>query len=458
MNKILPSGKKRVLVVESDLDDQQSIASVLTNLGYKFVCVGNLLDANKTVERSITNNQDFDLAIVNLRIGSNSGEDLIRRIMDILRINVICVNDSRDPNLEIPFECDELVMKIREQKYTLIEAIHRGIYDHPKMRPASRGTTLRWWRATEHMTGINSLSPFTFRVSEPEENVEKIILRSRKDRVLIPTVIYPQADNPEINTIAVSPLSGCPICCTFCKNWRGKKVNGKEVPYVRKLTADEIGAQIYWATRSPRIQQSFDKDVPIVVNFTVEGDGLAFNLDNCAEVIRQLSKIEKMSFIMTSVGREASLRRYIDKYLDLPVRHYWSLNFLNETRIKFMPGTRGESLTQIRDLYDLIARHTLEQVTVSWIVIKGVNDRPEDAKKLVRFLQGKMFHLKLMALVPGSLEDVDETTDADVEVFRQRLLKEGMEASIIRSRKILGIRLKSGCGNTRTDEWATDSF
>jgi 23S rRNA (adenine2503-C2)-methyltransferase len=273
------------------------------------------------------------------------------------------------------------------------------------------------------------------------------------------SVIYPPTDNAEekIN-LAISPLLGCPIACKFCINWRHKHdAYGKETNFLRQLTTEEIVAQVYLAMINSRIRNSMEprSNQNLVVNFAVEGD-VAFNIDNSCAAIKQLLNVfkPKISFILTSVGTEASLKRFIEKYIRLPrIKHHWSVNSLNpDTRHWLMPGTAEEDLRVLRDLYQAIATVTDTRITVSWIVINGVNNQEEDAVQLAKFFNDRPFEIKLMALVKNSLEGVKNTSNRDVEMFHRKLIKAGLNIPI-RIRKIHGSNIFSGCGNTITT-WA----
>jgi adenine C2-methylase RlmN of 23S rRNA A2503 and tRNA A37 len=252
----------------------------------------------------------------------------------------------------------------------------------------------------------------------------------------------------------------------MCLNWCNQTgPSGEMVPYIRPLTTEEMIAQVYLAMDSPRIKKLFEKDSDkgLLVNFTGPGDALVNNLKNCSAMIEQLAEIKKLkkiteeplvSFIITSVGREDRLKEYFDQHIRLPrVTHYWSVNSLDpKVRENLMPGTRGQSLERLRNLYDKIAKATRRPVTASWALFKGINDSPEEAERIADFFRNRpWFKVKLMAGCPDSMPNVPNIRNDDVLAFQGLVIKAGFDR--VRVRKIFGADQGeySGCGRTEAD-------
>jgi adenine C2-methylase RlmN of 23S rRNA A2503 and tRNA A37 len=315
------------------------------------------------------------------------------------------------------------------------------------------------------MGGMGSLRLFTYTTNgEPERQTEKFVSLTTpehgRERWWVNTVVYPGHPSENSEPVAIQTTIGCNIGCQMCSNPRNQKgLDGVTIPYVRPLSTEEMLAQVYLATNSPRIRRLFrnDVDTGLLVNFTGPGDGLANNLKNCAAVIEHLSKIEKpaVSFVITSVGREDRLKEYLNRYIDLPrVTQYWSVNSLNnQVRSTLMPGTRGQNLENLRGLYQKIAEKTGRPVTASFALFKGLNDGWDDVERITAFFQGKPFRIKLMAGCPRSMPDIPDITGAEVEAFRDKLVYLGLPPEMVRVRTIYGIDVGeySGCGNTQPD-------
>lgn len=280
---------------------------------------------------------------------------------------------------------------------------------------------------------------FVSRINTKEgaERLEGILT---KDNQRIVWVVY---NLPEIyhrkNVIGLSSSVGCVGGCKFC-------LSGKR-PFVRPLSTREILGQISHGLYSYHASGFFYGLKKLVINFTCEGDAVFSNLDNSCAAIRRLSTsgIGLSPFIITTIGNQKNLSRFLREYGDLPINFYWSLNFLDEKkRAEFMPGTKGQSLGKLRDTFHEIAKKNRRIITISWVLMKGINDKEEDALALKDFLGNGPFEVKLMPLEPNSLPGV-ETSQSDMERFTGWLQKLRIP---FRKRFIVGGRIMAGCGTT----------
>lgn len=125
---------------------------------------------------------------------------------------------------------------------------------------------------------------------------------------------------------------------------------------------------------------------------------------------------------------------------------YWSLNFSREDqRVYYMPGTKRSSIAGLRDIFQKISLRTGKRVTVSWVVMAGLNNTEQDVKRLSGYFGGRPeFEIKLMALEDGSLPGI-KTSAEDVERFGLLLGNVGLPYRI---RRIVGGDIKAGCGTT----------
>jgi adenine C2-methylase RlmN of 23S rRNA A2503 and tRNA A37 len=447
--------QKRALIIEANQVSRDTLEASLNHKNYDTVACLNVEDANREVEKSILTGQRFNIAVVGLKIGDDSGAEFARRLIEIIGdINVIIISAVADKELFSLPAYDEVIFygqNAFETLSLLLKRLNKPIRN--KCR-GSKSIIVNRWRASGKLRGINSLKYLTQSISE-DGRVEKFSSLT-SDHLWVTTNCYLSQDGARTK-IGLSSLVGCPGRCEFCSNHlHHENENGEPISFVRKLTVKEILAQFYRAILMEKVEASFrdNSKIGLTVNFTCSGDALAWNLENTVQSILQMAKIEhpKLSFVLTSVGSESSLRRFLRllrKFTVLKdVYHYWSVNSLvKETREKHMPGAnQGQDLTKMRDLYQMIAERTDKEVTASWIVIKGVTDRPEDAKTIAEFFNGRPFKLKIMALVDGSLKDAKEVTDDDAEAFKQLCIASGVTIPI-RVKPIFGSDIESGCGN-----------
>ncbi|MFA5877952.1 MAG: response regulator [Candidatus Staskawiczbacteria bacterium] len=246
--------------------------------------------------------------------------------------------------------------------------------------------------------------------------------------------------NETRNVIGIASAVGCAGRCEFCQS--------RKRPFVRKLSVNELIAQVLYGMESYHARGAFEGLKTLVINFTTEGDCIFSNLDNSCRAVELLAQLEgvDLSFIMTTIGHEKNLQLFFEKYIHLPITFYWSLNSLNPgLRERLMPATTGHSLIGLRDIFQKITEKTGRITTVSWILMKGLNDSASDVESLKAFFGQRPFEIKLMALEKGSLNDVPDTTSDDVERFADLLQKAKLAYRI---RKIVGGDIKAGCGTT----------
>ncbi len=88
------------------------------------------------------------------------------------------------------------------------------------------------------------------------------------------------------------------------------------------------------------------------------------------------------------------------------------------------------------------------------MLVKGLNDSVEDARKLVRCLARLKVKINLLPLNPHDKTDLEPPDDDTVQRFRQVLIDKGMTA-IVRKRK--GADIGAACGQLLADEEDADT-
>jgi adenine C2-methylase RlmN of 23S rRNA A2503 and tRNA A37 len=451
----------KILVVS---DDSPYVSAILMVLGSlcNVVCASSVLEANDIITNSLKTGELFRVAIVERTM--ESGLEFVRRLIDVVRdINVIVITPNYKAIAGLPFQPDAFFVKAVNplptsfdeiNGQTLLETVKRLIEPRRTFNGSVSARRNRW-HVTGFMKGINELKPFThIYIGEEGRRVEKITLMTH-DGECVNVVTYPENPGDVTKPIGVQTLIGCPECCRFCINWRiHKNGRGRPISFVRRLTDEEIESEIYHAILSPRFDEVFEDGSAfgIVVNFTGAGDALVHNLRHCASVIEDLAQIKRpeFSFIITSVGSEKALKRYLDQHVFLPrTTHYFSANSMFAAKRGWMmPGSKHRSFEEMVDLYCEIAENTKRNVTASFAIFKGVNDSQEDAEEIARFFKDKPFNIKLMAGCPGSLGRTPDITEEEVRAFAEKIIAAGMPRERVRFREIFGVEGKAGCGNT----------
>ncbi len=250
------------------------------------------------------------------------------------------------------------------------------------------------------------------------------------ESVLIP-MQFDATGEPGRHTACLSTQSGCRMKCAFCATG---------VPrFRRQLTAGEIVGQV--------LGMEADSGVTFH-NVVVMGMGEPLdNYENCERAMRVLNdpdglNLGRRRITLSTSGLLEPLKRFVKD--DWPVSLAISLHSaIPEKRDALMPINVSNPLERLRKIlrdYTFVRRLP---VTLEVVLLKGVNDGPEDADALSAFAQGLLCKINLIRYnpVPGLPFEApdDETTLA----FQGRL-KAGRARVFLRERK--GLDIEAACG------------
>jgi 23S rRNA (adenine2503-C2)-methyltransferase len=252
------------------------------------------------------------------------------------------------------------------------------------------------------------------------------------EAVIVPMGAEVDGRDKTWRTLCVSSQIGCAWACAFCRTGR--------MGLVRNLTADEIVGQV--AAARERLGAN-------VRNLVFMGMGEPLdNFDNVVEAVRRLhedrdNQIPRRRVTVSTVGRCAGIRRLAAlrwRRLNLAV----SLNAPNdELRSRLMPINRREPLA---DLRDAIASYPVRgggHVLIEYVLIKGVNDRPEHAEQLVAYLAGLRTCVNLIPLNPCEDAPFEPPDDATLRRFHAQVMDAGQ---LVFCRNTKGRRAMAACG------------
>lgn len=245
----------------------------------------------------------------------------------------------------------------------------------------------------------------------------------------VEAVYIPDGDRA---TLCVSSQVGCKMNCLFC-------MTGKQ-RYTANLTANEIVNQIY---ALPEFEN--------LTNIVFMGMGEPCdNLDNLLQTIEILTADYATAWsphrlTVSSVGVRKGLKRLLDSgeyHIAISLHHPDPLH-----RSELMPAERGFSITEIVELLKQYDFSHQRRLTFEYIVFKGINDSPADARKLLRLLSGLDCRINLIRYhsIPGvPLEGVNN--DAMTQL-RDYLTANGIFTTIRASR---GEDIFAACGMLST--------
>ncbi|HSZ59458.1 MAG TPA: 23S rRNA (adenine(2503)-C(2))-methyltransferase RlmN [Tepidisphaeraceae bacterium] len=253
------------------------------------------------------------------------------------------------------------------------------------------------------------------------------------------TVMIPDGDR---RTACVSSQVGCPVGCKFCASGlSGVKGN---------LTAGQIVEQIY---RLNLLLQPAAQRITNIV-FMGMGEPLA-NYANVTTAVRILHdpdcfNIGARRITISTVGVPAKMRELAGE--KLPINLAISLHAPNEElRRQLIPWAEHFALDEILDAARFYFDRTGREVTLEYILLSEVNDRPEHARELARLCRTLRANVNLIRYNQVEGLPFIRPRSADVIKFQEVLRANGVNAHVRKSR---GRDIDAACGQLRRKQGA----
>ena len=253
----------------------------------------------------------------------------------------------------------------------------------------------------------------------------------------VETVLMPEERR---DTICISSQVGCPVNCGFCLT----ALMGLE----RSLTAGEIVGQVLFVMRRHNLAADSDR-----MNVVMMGMGEPLlNLPNVLKATRLLTDREGIAISPRRIT--VSTSGIIPKISELgraEVRPKLAISLnasTEEQRSELMPITRKYHL---RDLLEACRAYPLrgwERLTFEYVLLGGVNDTEEDARRVVRLLANLRAKVNLIALNPGPGIPYETPAPDRVHAFQQ-IVRRAMPCFV---RKPRGRDIFAACGQLKRME------
>jgi 23S rRNA (adenine2503-C2)-methyltransferase len=236
-------------------------------------------------------------------------------------------------------------------------------------------------------------------------------------------------------TVCVSSQVGCPLGCDIC--YTG------QLGFKRNLKSYEIADQVLQVALLVSEGQG-----SAVTNVVMMGMGEPMlNLDEVLKAGEILNsdlglRIGARHITISTAGIPQGIRKLADypKQFKLAV----SLNAADDrTRSKLMPVNRKYGLDVLGEAIQYYVKKTHKRVTFEYVLVHGVNDRPEDAQKLMRMLKYVPCKINLIPFNSCPNRDYAAPSLEQVEAFAQVLYPHLPAVTIRRSR---GSEIRAACG------------
>jgi 23S rRNA (adenine2503-C2)-methyltransferase len=336
----------------------------------------------------------------------------------------------------------------------LVEA---GVAEPKKAR--MRATQL--WRWIHHY-GVTDFDAMTdigketrglltqhFTVARPEI-VERQVSRDGTRKWLLRTAPGVEVEAvyiPDVGrsgALCVSSQVGCTLNCTFCHT-------GTQ-PLVRNLTAGEIVAQVQ-VCRDDLAEWPSDKEDRLLSNIVFMGMGEPlYNLDNVAAAIDIISDNEgiglsRRRITVSTSGVVPQLKALGDQTQAMLAISLHATR--DELRDVLVPLNKKYDLAQLMaGVRAYPGLSNARRVTFEYVMLKGVNDTPDDARALVKLIEGIPAKINLIPYNPwpGGLYECSDW--ATIERFAAIVNRAGY-ASPIRTPR--GRDILAACGQLKSE-------
>lgn len=268
---------------------------------------------------------------------------------------------------------------------------------------------------SRHDSNVDGATKLVFLTAD-QKRVEAVILRVASGRT----------------SLCISSQVGCGADCAFCATGR--------MGLTRNLATAEMMDQVILARRLLRGEGRALRNVVIM------GMGEPFHNEKAVcETMELLRSVRGCYFserylLVSTVGVTAAMVRFVERFPRLRIA--LSLHSARqEVRERIMPTGSFHSLERIREVLPVVGRHG--NLMIEYLLLKGVNDGPEDLAALIGYLDGLPVHINLIQFnaFPGT--GFEPVSRAAREAFGSALRKAGFKVTL---RYSLGDDIAAACG------------
>jgi 23S rRNA (adenine2503-C2)-methyltransferase len=131
-----------------------------------------------------------------------------------------------------------------------------------------------------------------------------------------------------------------------------------------------------------------------------------------------------------------------------PVNLAVSINSpVQDVRKEIMPISHKYPLHELMDVLKKLPLQKRKGITIEYVLLKGINDSVEDAKKLVKLLKGMdKIKVNLILYNQGGMPEYKAPEEKDALKFQEYLINNKIGVFI---RKSLGSDIDGACGQLR---------
>lgn len=237
-------------------------------------------------------------------------------------------------------------------------------------------------------------------------------------------------------TVCVSTQAGCMFACAFCATGLQK--------FARNLSMGEIVNQVITVQK--------DRGAATVTHLVIMGMGEPLdNFDATVGAVRIFNSenglgIGKRRITLSTAGVIPKIYRLGELALDINLAV--SLHSADdEVRSRLMPINKKYPVSGLMKALREFPLKPQRKITIEILLFEGVNDSPNDAKKLIRALHGIKAKVNLIRFNPVHSCSLLPSPDDRLKIFKERL--ENAEI-VVTTRKSRGGDIQAACGQLKT--------
>jgi len=250
----------------------------------------------------------------------------------------------------------------------------------------------------------------------------------------VETVFIPEEGR---GTLCVSTQAGCALDCAFCST-------GKQ-GFNRNLSTAEIIGQVWWANHE--LGKNEDGNWP-VTNVVMMGMGEPLlNFDSTVSALRLMLDdhcygLSRRRVTVSTSGVVPAMDRLRD---ECPVALAISLHAPNdELRNVLVPINQKYPLQELMAAcLRYLEKAPRDFVTFEYVMLAGVNDRPQDARELIELVRDVPCKFNLIPFNPFPQAPYRRSDMETVKNFRDILMQANIVTTI---RKVRGDDIAAACG------------
>ncbi|MBI2792117.1 MAG: 23S rRNA (adenine(2503)-C(2))-methyltransferase RlmN [Gammaproteobacteria bacterium] len=253
----------------------------------------------------------------------------------------------------------------------------------------------------------------------------------------VETVYIPE---PERATLCISSQVGCALNCSFCHT--------AQQGFQRNLTSAEVIGQLWYVVKTLKKEGVFKAIDRPVTNVVMMGMGEPLlNFDNVVMAINLMLDdlaygLSKRRVTLSTSGVVPGIDN-LAKVTDIALAV--SLHAPNDTlRTELVPINKKYP---IQVLLEACKRYLKDdkrrRITMEYVMLKGINDKPEHAYELIRVLKDVPSKVNLIPFNPFFGTKYERSDEKTINHFQDILMEAGL---VTMKRKTRGDDIDAACG------------